>query len=210
MSGPVPGANTTFTYDDYGRRRTVTDAAGLTLTYDYDALDRVTQVTYPDSDLRGDRLQLARRREAAGSARALDADLLRRAAAAGGDAGRGRRDDAVPVRGSAAAARAAGGGDRLTKLIDPNGNATTWDYDLQGRVTQETRADGSSESYTYETTTSRLKQKTDRKGVTTTFEYFLDGKLKRQELLGHDARGELHLRPRRRPDAHGRERHATP
>ena len=74
----------------------------------------------------------------------------------------------------------AGGGDRLTKLIDPNGNATTWDYDLQGRVTQETRADGSSESYAYETTSSRLKQKTDRKNVTTTFEYFLDGKLKRK------------------------------
>ena len=74
----------------------------------------------------------------------------------------------------------AGGGDLLTKLIDPNGNATTWDYDLQGRVTQETRADFSGESYTYETTSSRLAQKTDRKNVTTTFEYFLDGKLKRK------------------------------
>jgi YD repeat-containing protein len=49
VSGPVPGANTSFTYDDYGRRRTVTDAAGLTITYDYDTLDRVTKVTYPDT-----------------------------------------------------------------------------------------------------------------------------------------------------------------
>jgi len=48
VSGPVPGATTTFTYDGYGRRRTTTDPTGLTLTYDYDALDRVTQVSYPD------------------------------------------------------------------------------------------------------------------------------------------------------------------
>jgi YD repeat-containing protein len=30
-------------------RRTSTDAAGLTLTFDYDSLDRVTKVTYPDT-----------------------------------------------------------------------------------------------------------------------------------------------------------------
>jgi len=72
------------------------------------------------------------------------------------------------------------GGERLTKLVDANGNATSWEYDLQGRVVEETRADGSSETYTYEATSSRLKQKTDRKNITTTFEYFLDGKLKRK------------------------------
>ena len=66
------------------------------------------------------------------------------------------------------------GGGKLTKLIDANGNATSWAYDLQGRVTSETRADASSETYTYENTSSRLKQKTDRKNVTTTFEYFFD------------------------------------
>ena len=38
----------TLTYDEFNRVRTRTDATGLTLTYDYNALNQVTRVTYPD------------------------------------------------------------------------------------------------------------------------------------------------------------------
>ena len=179
VSGPVPGANTTFTYDGYGRRRTSTDATGLTLTYDYDALDRVTRVTYPDTTYEEtvyNWLDAEKRRDRLGRWTQTFYDALRRPVATRDAAGQTTQYQ----YGGSGCTSCAGGGDRLTKLIDANGNATTWDYDLQGRVTQETRADASSESYTYETTTSRLKQKTDRKNVTTTFEYFLDGKLKRK------------------------------
>ena len=96
------------------------------------------------------------------------------------------------------------------KLVDPNGNATTWDYDVQGRVTQETRADASHENYIYETTSSRLKQKTDRKNVTTTFAYFLDGKLKQKTYSDTTPARELHLQPGQRADAHRRQRHGHP
>jgi RHS repeat-associated protein len=179
VSGPVPGANTTVTYDGYGRRRTVTDPTGLTLTYDYDALDRVTKLTFPDTTYEEtvySRLDAEKQRDRLGRWTQTFYDALRRPVAvrdaAGGTTQYQYGNFGCPSCGGAA--------DKLTKLIDPNGNATTWNYDLQGRATQETRADASSESYTYETTTSRLKQRTDRKNVTTTLEYFLDGQLKRK------------------------------
>jgi YD repeat-containing protein len=38
-----------FTYDTIGRVQTQTDAAGITLSYEYNNLDKVTKVTYPDN-----------------------------------------------------------------------------------------------------------------------------------------------------------------
>jgi RHS repeat-associated protein len=178
VSGPAPGANTSFTYDDYGRRRTVTDPAGLTLTYDHDALDRVTKVTYPDGTYQEttyNRLDAGKRRDRLGRWTESFYDALRHRVGTKDAAG----GTTQYYHGTAGCA-SCGCSDKLVKLIDANGNATSWDYDLQGRVTQETRADGSSESYVYETTTSRLKQKADRKGVTTDFEYFLDNRLSRK------------------------------
>jgi YD repeat-containing protein len=175
-SGPVPGANTGFTYDAYGRRRTVTDAAGLTVTYDYDALDRVTKVTYPDTTFEEtvyNRLDAEKRRDRLGRWTQTFYDALRRPVAVKDPAGQTTQYQ----YGGSGCSSCASGGDKLTKLLDPNGNATSWEYDLQGRVSKETRADGGFESYTYETTSSRLKQKTDRKNVTTTYSYFLDGRL---------------------------------
>ncbi|MGC4083214.1 MAG: hypothetical protein QM736_14170 [Vicinamibacterales bacterium] len=48
VTGPVTGATTTYTYDSYGRPRTVTDADGYVVTTDYDALNRLVARTYPD------------------------------------------------------------------------------------------------------------------------------------------------------------------
>jgi RHS repeat-associated protein len=66
----------------------------------------------------------------------------------------------------------------LDALIDANGNRTSWEYDLQGRVTKEIRANGAEFDYTYEETTSRLETVTDPKEIVSTFEYFLDNRLK--------------------------------
>jgi YD repeat-containing protein len=50
---PIPTrigrANRTFTYDTYGRMATSTDSEGYTLPYDYNALDRVRTIMYPDA-----------------------------------------------------------------------------------------------------------------------------------------------------------------
>jgi YD repeat-containing protein len=48
MTGPETGVSESYTFDGYGRVRTVTDSDNYTVTYDYDALDRVTKRTYPD------------------------------------------------------------------------------------------------------------------------------------------------------------------
>jgi RHS repeat-associated protein len=179
VSGPVPGATTSFTYDAYGRRRTVTDAAGLVLTYDYDALDRVTRVSYPDSTYEETVykwLDVEKRRDRLGRWTQTVNDALGRVVATRDALG----GTTQYQYGAAGCSACSGGGEKLSRLIDANGNVTSWDHDLQGRVLRETRADGSHEQYVYETTSSRLKQKIDRKNVTTSFEYFLDGKLKRK------------------------------
>ncbi|MEU5769698.1 RHS repeat-associated core domain-containing protein [Streptomyces asoensis] len=46
---PAPLGKTTYTYDDLGRTRTVTDARGVTVTYTYDNLDRIRTVTSPNT-----------------------------------------------------------------------------------------------------------------------------------------------------------------
>lgn len=46
--GAQVGAATKLSYDGFGRVRTVTDSEGYAITYDYDSLDRLTRVTYPD------------------------------------------------------------------------------------------------------------------------------------------------------------------
>lgn len=45
----MKAATISFTYDGFGRVRTVTDPEGYKITTDYDALDRPTVITYPDS-----------------------------------------------------------------------------------------------------------------------------------------------------------------
>src|ERR1017187_9526488 len=59
-------------------------------------------------------------------------------------------------------------------ITDANGNVTTFNRDLQSRVTSRVLADSSAIAYTYENTTSRLKSMTDALGQTTNYQYFTD------------------------------------
>ena len=72
---------------------------------------------------------------------------------------------------------------RVSTLIDGNGNQTTWDHDIQGRVVKETRADGNFWTYAYEGTTSRLETVTDPKNQVKTFTYSLDDKHGKRSAL---------------------------
>jgi RHS repeat-associated protein len=65
----------------------------------------------------------------------------------------------------------------LENLIDPLGNTTSWSHDLEGRVTAKTYADNTSVQYTYENTTSRLKQMTDAMSQMTVYTNNIDNTL---------------------------------
>ena len=65
----------------------------------------------------------------------------------------------------------------LKALIDPKGNRTTWNIDLQGRVTAKRYADGTRAVNAFEATTSRLKSATDALGQRIQYSYTLDDRL---------------------------------
>jgi RHS repeat-associated protein len=168
IAGPAAGSTRAYTYDAYGRVRTTTNSDGYTVTYDYDALDRQTKATYPDGTYEEtvyNRLDPEKRRDRLGRWGETFYDALRRPVAMRDPLGRTTTQQWCTC-GS------------LDKTIDSNGNATSWGRDLQGRMTSETRADGAQWNYVYENTTSRLKQVTDAKSQTATFDYFLDNHAK--------------------------------
>lgn len=170
ITGPATGATTSHTYDGYGRVRTITDADSYTVTMDYDALDRPTMVTYPDGTYEQtvySRLDPKDRRDRLGRWSHTFYDALRRVVSTRDAAGRTTTQQWCTC-GS------------LEKVVDASNNATTWERDLQGRLTREIRADGKDRLTTYETTTSRLKQIQDSLASrqVTTYDYFLDDQLK--------------------------------
>jgi RHS repeat-associated protein len=167
VTGPVSGTVTTVTYDGYGRPRTLTTPDGYAVTVDYDLFDRRTKVTYPDGTFEAwtyDRLDLSTSRDRLGWVTRSYYDALRRPIATRDPLGRTVTQEWC-------------GCGALEALVDPNGNRTRWERDAQNRVISEVRANGSSVTYTYDTTTSRLLQRTDAKGQHTTYAYNLDEQL---------------------------------
>lgn len=163
-TGPATGATLSYTYDSYGRTRTVTDNDGYLLTFDYDALDRQTKVHYPDSTFEQtvyERLDAVRTRNRLGRWTHQVHDALRRVTTTTDALGRTVTQQWC-ICGS------------LDALTDANRNRTEWERDIQGRVTKEIRANDSEWLYSYETTTSRLKTVTDPKVQVKTYSYFLD------------------------------------
>jgi RHS repeat-associated protein len=167
ITGPVAGTTVTMTWDAFGRVRTVT-YDGRTVTFSYDVLDRVTRVDYPDATYETVTYKLLdpeTYRDGFGRVSRLFHDAMQRLVSFQDPQGRVVRQNWCDC-GS------------MDKLIDANGNETRWVRDLQGRVTQQVRANGTSSSVTYETTSSRVKKVTDAKLQDVLYEYFLDDSLK--------------------------------
>ena len=167
VTGALPGTTYGLTPDVYGRIHTVTTPDGYVATYSYDALDRPTAIAYPDGTSRAfvyDRLDLAREKDRSGRWSTTTYDALSRPVAFTDPLGR------VTLQTWCACGS-------LARLTDASGNTTSWDRDVMGRVTKETRADGAFTSYAYETATSRLKAVTDPKLQVKTFTYAQDDSL---------------------------------
>lgn len=65
----------------------------------------------------------------------------------------------------------------LKSLTDAAGNTTSWNVDIQNRVTGKTYANGKGDTYAYENTTSRLKSLTDALGQIKQYGYAKDNAL---------------------------------
>ena len=144
VEGPLPGTSDTtrFTYDGFGRVRTITSTDGYTLTYDYDAADRVTRTTYPDTTYEQfayNRLDRSVSRDRLGRQTFYEYSNLRQLTKIEDPLNRITRLGWCHCG-------------ALRTLIDPLGRATTWHYDVQGRMIDKTYADSSKIGYIYEDT----------------------------------------------------------
>lgn len=154
-------------YDAYDRVRTYTDSEGWTVTYDYDAADRITKITFPDGTSRiytYDRLDLTSFRDRQLRKWTYAHDANRRLTSITDPAGNATLFGYSP-------------NSDLTGLADPKGNLTSWAYDVESRITQKTYPDTSTVTYTYESTTSRLKSALDALGQTKQYGYARDNLL---------------------------------
>jgi RHS repeat-associated protein len=164
ISGPIAGTTTTFGYDGFGRVRTVTDSEGYTITVDYDAADRPVRVTFPDGTYTQEiynRLDPEWTRDRLGRWTLTQYDALRHLVLVEDPLQRKTLFEYCPCG-------------ALIAITDPNGHRTTFNRDLQERLTQKIYADGTSVNLAYEKTTSRLKGRTDANGQTKNYSYNLD------------------------------------
>ena len=156
-----------LTYDAADRVATMTDSEGWTVSYSYDAADRVSVKTYPDGTTERytyDKLDLASYQ-----------DRLKRTWTYLYDANSNLIKVTDPLKNFTQFAYSPN--DRLITLTDAKLNVTTWAYDLQGRPTSKKYANNSLVTFAYETTTSRLKSRTDALNQVKTFAYAKDDQI---------------------------------
>jgi YD repeat-containing protein len=171
VTGPVTGATTGYTYDSAGRVHTVTDSEGYVITMAYDNLDRPVSSTYPDGttdqtlyDGASYPLDVAHSIDRQGRVTTSQYDAIRELIQTTDPLGRTTKYGWCTCGG-------------LATLTDANGHLTTWNHDLQGRVTSKVYADSSQITYTFETTTSRLHSMTDARGNQAAYAYNTDNTL---------------------------------
>jgi RHS repeat-associated protein len=175
----------TLTYDSADRVQTRTDSEGYVLTYAYDRLDRVTKITYPDNttDLYDYTFQSGANRGKPSLDLRKHTDRLGRVTTYSYDADRRLISVTDPL--STGKTRTTSydyyENSTLKDIIDANGNDTHWDIDLESRPTSKTYAYGTSqaqtETYSYETNTSRLLSITDALSQVKTYSYAHDNRV---------------------------------
>ena len=177
ITGPASAAGppiTQYAYDAYGRLATVTAPDGRQVTQTYDSLDRLVRTTYMDGtweETTYDKLDAVAQRDRLGRWTHTFYDAMRRPTSVRDALGRTTTSFWC-------------GCGSLDRLVDANGNETRWERDVQGRVTRETRADGASTEFTYEATTSRLKERKDARGQVAHMTYYRDDSLAQKSYTG--------------------------
>ena len=169
LDGPLPGTNdvVTATYDAFGRTRMKRDVSGYTLTFDHDALDRITRITYPDAtfdQITYQRLQPSVLQDRAGRQTRLEYNAL------------GEMSKRTDPLGRVTQFQWCRCGS-IKSLTDAMGRTTRWHTDVQGRLTEKEYGDGSKVTHSYEHATSRLREVIDEKGQRSQFTFNRDNTL---------------------------------
>lgn len=174
ITGAQAADITTFTYDIYGRVASRQEPDGYLVRFEYDNLDRLTKVTYPDNtyeQITYNKLDAEWHRDRLGRFTRTVVNALRQPVSVTDPAQRTTTLDWCAC------------GD-LKALVDASGKRTEWKRDVQGRLTEKLYPDGRTDRYAYETRTSRLKSRTDAKNQTANYAYFGDDNLKQVSYTG--------------------------
>ncbi len=156
----------TYTYDAFGRTASLTDSEGHQRRFEYDALDRITKVIYPDTtyeEYTYTKLDRTRMRDRLGRSTDYVYNAERQLEQVDEPLPRTIFYDWTPAG-------------RLSKLTDGENHATQWEYDIQGRRTAEVFADDSRVTYSYDLA-GRLRTVRDALQQVKTYTYTPDDKL---------------------------------
>ena len=166
-----------FDFDDAGNLVAQTDSEGRAVFHTYDGLNRRTRTEYPDGTTEEwgyDKLDLASYTNRAGVTTTYtynanrELTLVEQPVSAG--VTRQYRYTYFP-------------NGKLKTFTDPNNNVTTWERDLQGRVTKKIYADQKGYSQTYDVV-GRLSTRTDALNQTVTWGYTKDDRVASIKVTG--------------------------
>lgn len=172
MDGPLPSDTISLTPDAFGRIATLTDSDGYTVGFEYDAMDRLIQVAFPDGTSEKttyDRLDVASREDRMGRVTRYWHNALGKLVAVRDPAGRWTGCDWCKC------------GD-LRQLRDALGRITKWKHDVQGRVTAKVYPDNTTVIYGYDLS-SRLATISDPLGQVRTLTYNRDDTIASEKFV---------------------------
>ncbi len=153
-----------YTYDSIGRVQTHADATGLTLTYDYNNLNNITKITYPDTKFESFTYStccphlIDSTTDRSGRTTFNKYDALKRLI------------ETVNPEGGLTRYEYDANGNML-KLIDLNSNATGFEYDKDNRLIKKSFADGKYTAFEYDQT-GLLNKTTNARGIITNYPFY--------------------------------------